>query len=382
MKITKLELFKVMPRWLFLKVSTDEDICGWGEPILEGRAETVKHAVLEVEDQLIGKDPRKIEDIWQMLYRGGFYRGGGIMMSAISGIDQALWDIKGKWLNVPVYELLGGRCRDRIKVYGWVGGDRPSDVVRSALELKNAGYQAIKMNGTTEMSYVDSYSKIDEVVERMASVREAVGKDFDIGIDFHGRVHKSMARILAKELEPYHPMFIEEPLLPEYLDELKTIVNHTSIPLATGERLYSRWDYKRLFEQGLVDIIQPDLSHAGGITETKKLASVAETYDVAVAPHCPLGPIALASCFTIDACCHNAILQEQSLGMQFTEEMSLTDYLKNPEIFSYENGYMNLTNGPGLGVEINEELVRKMDKRGHAWKNPVWRNEDGSVAEW
>ncbi|MCI8609667.1 MAG: galactonate dehydratase [Firmicutes bacterium] len=382
MKITKLELFKVAPRWLFLKISTDEGICGWGEPVLEGRAETVRQAVLEVAGQLIGKDPRRIEDIWHMLYRGGFYRGGGILMSAISGIDQALWDIKGKWLGVPVYELLGGKCREKVKVYGWIGGDRPSDAVAGALERKTAGYQAVKMNGTTETGYIDSYDKIDEVVERMAAVREAVGKDFGIGIDFHGRVHKSMARILAKELEPYRPMFIEEPLLPENLDELKTLVHHTTIPIATGERLYSRWDYKRLFEEGLVDIIQPDLSHAGGITEVKKLAAVAESYDVAVAPHCPLGPIALASCFAIDACCHNAVIQEQSLGMQFTEEMSLTDYLKNPEMFSYENGYMKLTEGAGLGVDINEELVREMDRKGHSWKNPIWRNEDGSVAEW
>ena len=319
MKITKIELFKVAPRWLFLKLSTDEGVSGWGEPILEGRAETVKHAVLELEDQLLGKDPRRIEDLWQMMYRGGFYRGGGIMMSAISGIDQALWDIKGKWLGVPVYELLGGKCRDKVKVYGWVGGDRPTEVVKEALARKEAGYLAVKMNGTTETNYIDSYGKIDEVVERMAAVREAVGNDFGIGIDFHGRVHRSMARALAKELELYRPMFIEEPLLPENLDGLRDLVGHTSIPIATGERLYSRWDYKRLFENGLVDIIQPDLSHAGGITETKKLAGVAESYDVAVAPHCPLGPIALASCFTIDACCHNAVIQEQSLGMQFTE---------------------------------------------------------------
>ena len=382
MKITSLELFKVVPRWLFLKISTDEGVCGWGEPVLEGRAETVRQAVLELSDQLIGKDPRKIEDLWQMMYRGGFYRGGGIMMSAISGIDQALWDIKGKWLGVPVYELLGGRCRDKVKVYGWVGGDRPSDTVKGALERKEAGYQAIKMNGTTETNYIDSYGKIDEVVERMAAVREAVGSDFGIGIDFHGRVHRSMARILAKELEPYRPMFIEEPLLPENLDELASLLRHTSIPIATGERLYSRWDYKRLFEKGLVDIIQPDLSHAGGITETKKLAAVAECYDVAVAPHCPLGPVALASCFVIDACCHNAVIQEQSLGMQFTEEMSLTDYLKNPELFHYENGYMKLSDRPGLGVDMNEELIREMDKKGHQWKNPIWRNEDGSIAEW
>lgn len=382
MKITQLELFKVAPRWLFLRITTDEGITGWGEPILEGRADTVRTAVLELEELLIGRDPRNIEDIWQMMYRGGFYRGGGVLMSAISGVDQALWDIKGKWLQVPVYELLGGKCRDKVKVYGWVGGDRPKDAVNEALARKNAGYQAIKMNGTAETEYIDSYSKIDEVIERVASVREAVGKNFLIGIDFHGRVHKAMARILAKELEYYRPMFIEEPLLPENLSELRSLVGHTTIPIATGERLYSRWDYKPLFENGLVDIIQPDLSHAGGITEVKKIAAVAEAYDVALAPHCPMGPIALASCFAIDACCHNAVIQEQSLGMQFTEGMSLTGYLKNPEIFEYENGYMNIPEAPGLGIEIDEEKVREMDAIGYCWKNAQWRNEDGSVAEW
>ncbi|MBU8906952.1 galactonate dehydratase [Desertibacillus haloalkaliphilus] len=382
MKITSLECFIVPPRWCFLKVETDEGITGWGEPVIEGRAHSVKAAVEELSDYLIGADPLRIEDHWNTLYRAGFYRGGPILMSAIAGIDQALWDIKGKFYNAPVHQLLGGPCRDSIRVYSWIGGDRPSDVGRAAKEVVDLGFTAVKMNGTEELQYIDSYVKIDETVERIAAVREAVGDDVGIGIDFHGRVHKPMAKILAKELEPFRPMFIEEPVLPENNEALREIANHTHIPIATGERMYSRWDFKSLLQDGYVDIIQPDLSHAGGITESKKIISMAEAYDVAAAPHCPLGPIALASCLQVDATAHNAFIQEQSLGIHYNQGSDLLDYLEDPSVFEYKNGYVDIPQGPGLGVSINEAHVRKMAEQGHQWKNPVWRHKDGSVAEW
>ncbi|AKL94164.1 D-galactonate dehydratase DgoD [Clostridium aceticum] len=382
MKITKFELFQVPPRWLFLKIETDEGITGWGEPVIEGRAHTVKAAVEELSEYLIGKDPLKIEDHWQVLYRAGFYRGGPILMSAISGIDQALWDIKGKFYNAPVYDLLGGACRDKIKVYSWIGGDRPSDVAQAALEKKQQGFTAIKMNGTEELQYIDSYDKIDEVVERVAAIRKVVGKSFGIGVDFHGRVHKPMAKVLAKALEPYQLMFIEEPVLTENLEALREIANHTSTPIATGERMYSRWDFKHILSEGYVDIIQPDLSHAGGITECRKIATMAEAYDVALAPHCPLGPIALASCLQVDACSHNAFIQEQSLGIHYNQGNDILDYLKDKTVFKYDKGYVEMPKGPGLGIEIDEAKVRQAAREGHNWKNPVWRHKDGSVAEW
>ncbi|AOY76099.1 galactonate dehydratase [Clostridium formicaceticum] len=382
MKITKFELFQVPPRWLFLKIETDEGIIGWGEPVVEGRAHTVKAAVEELSEYLIGKDPLKIEDHWQVLYRAGFYRGGPILMSAISGIDQALWDIKGKFYNAPVYDLLGGACRDKIKVYSWIGGDRPSDVAQAALEKKQQGFTAIKMNGTEELQYIDSYDKIDAVVERVAAIRKVVGKNFGIGVDFHGRVHKPMAKVLAKALEPYQLMFIEEPVLSENLEALKEIAMHTSTPIATGERMFSRWDFKHILSEGYVDIIQPDLSHAGGITECRKIATMAEAYDVALAPHCPLGPIALASCLQVDACSYNAFIQEQSLGIHYNQGNDILDYLKDKTVFKYEKGYVEMPKGPGLGIEIDEAKVRQAAKEGHNWKNPVWRHEDGSVAEW
>ncbi|WP_181350681.1 galactonate dehydratase [Thalassobacillus sp. CUG 92003] len=382
MQIVNYELFQVPPRWLFLKIETDEGISGWGEPVIEGRAYTVKAAVEELMTYMIGKDPLRIEDHWNMLYRSGFYRGGPILMSALAGIDQALWDIKGKFYQAPIYQLMGGACRDSIKVYSWIGGDRPSDVGKAAAEAVATGFTAIKMNGTEEMQYLDSYEKVDQAVERVAAVREAVGNGVGIGIDFHGRVHKPMAKVLAKELEPYRPMFLEEPVVAENNEALREIASHTHTPIATGERMFSRWDFKSLLSDGYVDVIQPDISHAGGITETKKIATMAEAYDVAIAPHCPLGPIALAACLHVDATSHNAFIQEQSLGIHYNKENDLLDYIKDRSVFDYENGHVKIPQGPGLGIEINEDYVRKRAEEGHNWHNPVWRHDDASIAEW
>lgn len=382
MKITEINTYLVRPRWCFVEIITDEGLVGWGEPVVEGKASTVKACVEEMKPYLIGADPKNIEDIWNMLYRAGFYRGGPIIMSAIAGIDQALWDIKGKFYNAPVYELMGGPCRERIKVYSWIGGDRPSDVARAAKEKQDEGFSAIKMNATEELQMIDSYEKIDAVLERVASIREVVGKYFGIAIDFHGRVHKPMAKILAKKLEEYDPMFIEEPVLCEHMEEFKEIARACNIPIATGERLFSKYDFKRLLQVGGVDIIQPDLSHAGGITEVKKIAAMAEAYDVALAPHCPLGPIALSACLQVDATCYNAIIQEQSIGIHYNEHHDPLDYIKNPEDFKFVNGYVAMPKKPGLGVEVNKELVVEENRNPHSWKNPVWRHADGSIAEW
>ncbi|UCA45132.1 galactonate dehydratase [Pseudochrobactrum sp. XF203] len=382
MKITKLTTYIVPPRWLFVKVETDEGISGWGEPIVEGRALTVEAAVHELSDYLIGKDPFLIEDHWNVMYRGGFYRGGAVHMSAIAGIDQALWDIKGKALNVPVHQLLGGQCRDRIKVYSWIGGDRPSDVARNAKEMVERGFTALKLNGAEELQIVDSYAKIDAIVETIGTVRDAVGPHVGIGADFHGRVHRPMAKVLAKALNPFRLMFIEEPVLSENYEALKEIANHTSTPIALGERLYSRWDFKTILSGGYVDIIQPDLSHAGGITECRKIASMAEAYDIALAPHCPLGPIALAACLQIDAVSYNAFIQEQSLNIHYNQDNDILDYITNREVFDYKDGFVAIPQGPGLGVDVDEAYVIERAKTGHRWRNPVWRHEDGSFAEW
>ena len=383
MKVVGYELFKIPPRWLFLKLITDEGIAGWGEPIVEGRADTVAACVRELCDQfIVGHDPDAINDHWQAMYRGGFYRGGAVHMSAISGIDQALWDIKGKRYGVPVYQLLGGAARTSIPVYTWVGGDRPEEIARDVKAAMNFGFMAVKMNATAESHYVDSPSKLDAVIDRVAAAREAGGAELKIGIDFHGRLHKAMARQLAKQLEPLRPMFIEEPVLPENEEALRDIRNATTIPIATGERLFSRWDFKRLLASGCVDIIQPDPSHAGGISECVKIAAMAEAYDVALAPHCPLGPITLASALQIDAVCANAVIQEQSMRIHYNEHGEVLDYVVNKDVFDFRSGIARLPTLPGLGVQIDEVAVREAAKRGHDWHNPLWRNADGTVAEW
>jgi galactonate dehydratase len=316
------------------------------------------------------------------MYRGGFYRGGPILMSAIAGIDQALWDIKGKDLNVPVHALLGGPVRDRIRVYSWIGGDRPADTARAASEAVGRGFTAVKMNATEEMQYVDTHDKVEHVLANVQAVREAVGPNVGLGLDFHGRVHKPMAKVLMRELAPYKLMFIEEPVLSDHLEAIPELAAISPAPIALGERLYSRYDFKRVLQRGGVDIIQPDPSHAGGITETRKIAAMAEAYDVALALHCPLGPIALAANLQIDAVCHNAFIQEQSLGIHYNAGNDLLDYITDRSVFAYENGFVTIPNGPGLGITVNEEYVTERAAVGHRWRNPIWRHADNSVAEW
>ncbi|MCG2586799.1 galactonate dehydratase [Massilia sp. TS11] len=382
MKITKISTYRVPPRWMFLKIETDEGIVGWGEPVIEGRARTVEAAVHELADYIIGQDPRRINDLWQTMYRGGFYRGGAVFMSAIAGIDQALWDIKGKALGVPVYELLGGLVRDRMKIYSWVGGDRPADVIAGMHTLREIGIHTFKMNGTEELGMLDTAAKIDAAVARVAEIREAFGTRVEFGIDFHGRVAAPMAKPLLRALEPYRPLFVEEPVLAEQAEYYRRLADMTSIPLAAGERMYSRFEFKRVFEEGGLNIVQPDLSHAGGITECVKIAAMAEAYDIGLAPHCPLGPVALAACLQVDFVAYNAVLQEQSMGIHYNQGAELLDYLHNREDFRIVDGHIAALPKPGLGVEVNEEAVIAASARATDWRNPVWRHADGSVAEW
>ncbi len=382
MKITGLKTYRVAPRWMFLRVETDSDIVGWGEPIVEGRARTVEAAVHELSEYLIGRDPARINDLWQTLYRGGFYRGGPILMSAIAGIDQALWDIKGKAFGVPVYQLLGGLVRERMKTYSWVGGDRPADLIEGIAKLKETGVDTFKLNATEELAPIDSSRAIDAAIARVAEVHGAYGHSISYGIDFHGRVSVPMASVLLRELEPYRPLFVEEPVLPEQAEHYPRLAAQTSIPLAAGERFYSRADFKRALAAGGLAIVQPDLSHAGGISECYRIAAMAEAYDVALAPHCPVGPIALAACLQVDFVAHNAVLQEQSLGMHYNGQVEFLDYVRNKEHFQIDQGCIAPLSLPGLGVDIDEERVIQASRRAPDWRNPVWRHDDGSIAEW
>ena len=385
MKITELELFQVPPRWQLLKVSTDAGISGWGEAVVPGRAEAVAAAVREMSDWLIGRDPERIQDIWQTLFRGGFFRGGPILMSAIGGIDQALWDIKGKAHDMPVYDLLGGAVRDRVQVYAWIGGDSPDECAQAAQAKLAAGYTALKMVGPKDagqLRFIDTFDKIEAMVANVAAVRAAVGPSIGLGVDFHGVAHKGMAKVLARELEPLHPLFIEEPLLPEHSEALREIAQSTSTPIATGERMYSRWDFKRVLQDGYVDIVQPDVVHAGGISEVSKIAAMAEAYDVALAPHCPLGPVAFAASIQIDAAMPNAFIQEQVVGVDDIVNGLGLKYLIEPSAFALKDGYVSIPTGPGLGITVNEDAVRQAAAIGHHWRVSLCRNEDGTVAEW
>ena len=381
MKIQNIELFKEPPRWLFLKLTTDDGLVGWGEPVVEGKADAVAACVNELREQLIGQDPRNIEQLWQTMYRCNFYRGGPVLTSAMSGIEQALWDIKGKALGVPVYDLLGGAVRDKLQIYAWIMAEGDADYMADAQSRIDQGYQTIKMCVTDELGWVDNVRKIQAAADKVGRLRDKYGYDIDMAVDFHGRVHMPMARMLMKELEQYKLLYIEEPLQPEQIEGFIELRHHTTTPIATGERMYTRWGFKNLIASGAVDILQPDLSHAGGIWESRKIAAMAECYDMAVAPHCPLGPIALASCIQLDFCTPNAFIQEQSLNIHYNGRGDF-EYLKPDGGFDFQKGYVMKPVRPGLGVDVDEDKVREAAKVGHNWSNPVWHLSDGTPIDW
>jgi galactonate dehydratase len=367
LKITKLETFLVKPRWLFLKIHTNAGITGLGEPITEGRALTCQMAVKEIEPYLIGKDPRPVAHHWQAIYRHAFYRGGPILTSALSGIDQALWDIKGKALGVPVYELLGGPTRNRVRVYAHA---RTPEQIQQRLK---EGFTAFKTGPAKRRPsrYVETPAQVQYAAERFAELRKLVGDDVDIGCDFHGAVPPATAKLLIKALEPYHPMFIEEPINAQNHDVMAEIARGTHLPIATGERVFTKWGFREVLEKQAASILQPDLCHAGGITECRLIAGMAEAYYAAIAPHNPLGPISLAAGVQLAASIPNFLIQEQvSLG---------EGYLKQP--FKVRDGYLDLPTGPGLGIELDENALA--DKIGHDWRNPEsYDPDDGSVVDW
>jgi galactonate dehydratase len=367
LKVTKLETIFVKPRWLFLKVHTNAGITGLGEPIVEGRAKTVATAVEELAPYLVGKDPRAVAHHWQAMYRHAFYRGGPILTSAISGVDQALWDIKGKALGVPVYELLGGPTRARVRVYAHAG------TVDQIKRRKAEGFTAFKTGPFKERParIVENKAFIDKAAKRFAELREAVGDECDIGIDFHGAISQQTARVLIKALEPYQPMFIEEPVNCQEVEVMADIARGTHLPIATGERVFTKWGFRDILEKKAASILQPDLCHAGGITECRLIAGMAEAFYAAIAPHNPLGPISLAAGIQLAAAIPNFLCQEQvSLGV---------GYIKKP--FEVSKGYIDIPTGPGLGIELDENALA--DKIDHDWRNrETYDVDDGSVVDW
>lgn len=379
MKVTRLETFRVPPRWLFLRLETDEGVVGWGEPVVEGRAESVEAAIGEMSDYLVGQDATRIEHHWQVLTKGGFYRGGPILSSAVAGIDQALWDIAGKSHGVPVHELLGGAVRDRVRMYSWVGGDRPTLVAEQAARQMDSGMTAVKMNAAARLTPIDTSARTAEIIERAEAVRAVIGPERDLALDFHGRFSPAMSRRVLPLLEPVQPMFVEEPILPELSADLAAVAASTSVPLATGERLYSRWDFRDVLRSGIA-VVQPDLSHAGGISEVRRIAAMAEAHGVLLAPHCPLGPIALAASLQVDLATPNFLIQETSLGIHYNVGTDLLDYVVDTEVLRPVAGHIERLTAPGLGIEVDEAAVRQASS--HRWRAPLWYNSDGSWAEW
>lgn len=386
MKVSAVESFCVPPRWILVRVETDSGLIGWGEAIVARRPRAVLGAIDDLAAVVKGEDAARIEDLWQRMFRGGFFRGGPILSTAAAAIEMALWDIKGRALGVPVYELLGGRVRDRVRLYAWVGGDRPDHVVDDVRARREQGFTAVKMNATAELHYLDSGARLAEAVERVAAIREACGQEVDIAVDFHGRVHRAMAGPLLRRLEPFGLLWAEEPVLPEHADLLPALAAATSIPLAAGERVHNRWGFKRLLEDRALAVLQPDVSLTG-LHELEKIGRMAEAYDVALAPHCPNGPVSLAASLQVDACLPNVPIQEQSLGIHYNRGFEglgaaeMHEYLLDAAPLTPRDGHLAVPPGPGLGIEVDEERVRAAAGE---WRlaDPGWRHADGTPAEW
>ncbi|TDE10107.1 galactonate dehydratase [Jiangella asiatica] len=386
-RIEKIETFQIPPRWLLVRVTTADGAAGWGECIVPKRVRAVTGAVADLADNVVGRDARHIEDLWQRMYRGGFFRGGPILATASAGIEQALWDLKARAVGLPVHDFLGGAVRERIRAYAWVGGDAPADVVEHARERVEQGFTAVKMNATATADHLDRRAVVDDVLGRVGALRDAFGADLDIALDFHGRVPRTVAKILLRELEPFRLLWVEEPITPDTDDALRHVVPPgSSVPIATGERLTSRWQVKELLAAGVVDILQPDVSLTG-LFELEKIARMAEPYDVAVAPHCPNGPVSLAASLQVGFCCPNVVIQEQSGGIHYHQGYAglpaadLFDYLRDPDPLRTPDGYFRHGTAPGLGIDVDDDAVQAAVAQ---WRlpDPDWRHDDGRYAEW
>jgi len=381
MKITGIEQFFPRPRIRLVKITTDNGLVGWGETTLEGKPKSTVAAVEELSDYLIGKDPLRIEHHWQHIYRSAFFRGGNVLMTALSGIDQALWDIAGKYYEVPVYQLLGGPVRDRIRVYAHWGISSLTDEGKSSAKdrlewlQKTGGYTAFKSGPGGKWRAHEAPSVIDGFVERAYLMREWVGSDVELAFDFHGKMTPALAIEICHELQGMRPMFVEEPVPQENVEALKLVSDHVTFPIATGERLLTRWGFREIFEKQAVAYIQPDASHVGGITELKKVANMGEVYYIHIMPHCAIGPVAFSASLHVDAAVPNFLIQEQvdsGLGAGlFKENWRVTD------------GHIDLPTKPGLGFEIDEtEAEQDCGIYQEELGGEFYYDSDGSVADW
>ncbi len=372
MKITDMKIYVVdadWRDWVFVKVFTDEGLTGVGEASLD-RPEQVVAILKDMKTYLLGKNPLHIENHWRTLYHGSFWRGLPLL-SALGGVEQALWDILGKACNMPVYSLLGGPCRDRVRCYTHISeatsGHSISQRVEEALQAVAAGWTALKWDPLPPNFLTLKPAEMRFVVEQLRAVREAVGDDVELMVEIHGRLDPNTAIRLAHAIEPFRPFFMEEPVPPDSLDALARVASQVRIPLATGERLFTKYDYWPLLERQLVDIIQPDLIHVGGILECKKIAAMAEARYVSVAPHNPNGPVCSAATLHLVANIPNLSIQEMPADDYLWFARWRDELLIDPAVVQVKNGYLELPQKPGLGVDLNEEAIAKYPPRPRAW---------------
>mgnify|MGYP000515993186 CR=1 FL=1 len=383
MKIVDYELYNVPPRWVLLKLITDKGIVGWGEPVTEGNSHASSAAVADiVEMYLMGKDPLAINQHWEAMYRGNHFRGGAILMSAISGIDQALWDIKGKYYETPVYELLGGAVKDQVETYQWIGGDEASEIAAAAVRATENGYSTIKIVPISRIKYIEEPAVLDAAAEALKITREHVGDEVDIAVDLRGRVSQSMLKPIMERLDRHDPMFYEDPLRPEYVNNLNEMKQRTKTPFASGEQLYTRWQYRTVLEDRSVDIIQPNPSHSGGLTETHRISTMSEAYDIGIFLHCPLGPVSFASGLQVAIATQNVHMLSQHLDIHDPTNNDRLAYLEDPGCFKFDDGFVTAPEKPGLGISIDEDYVQERSEEDVNWQMPLWYHDDGSLAEW
>jgi galactonate dehydratase len=380
MKIARIDQFFPRPRIRLVRVTTDTGLAGWGETTLEGSPKSTVAVIDEIAEYLIGKDPLRIEHHWQQIYRSAFYRGGPVRMTALSGIDQALWDIAGKHLGVPVYQLLGGAVRERIRVYAHWGihdlSEEGQAAARQRLDwlVQKGGYTAFKSGPGGMWRAHEPPAVIDEFVRCAYLMRDWTGPNAELSFDFHGKMTPALAVEICRELQGMRPMFVEEPVPQENVDALKWVSDHVSFPIATGERLLTRWGYREVLERQAAALLQPDVSHVGGISELRRVASMAEVYYVHIMPHSAIGPVAFSACMQVDAASPNFLIQEQI-------DQSLGGGILRHE-WSVKDGHIDLPTGPGLGFEIDEQALAEECRYAEELGGEFYYPSDGSVADW
>ena len=393
LKIERIEVVKVPPRWGLLRIHAANGLHGFGEYTVEGQLDSTAALVTELSRYFIGQDARDVKRLVRGCFDQSFYHGGPHYMSALGGIEIALWDILGKSVNLPIHRLLGGKVRDKVKVYRWAGGNNnsPGAAAEEAARVVSEGARAIKMNACPPLAAIDTYGGIRAAVDRARAVREAVGPEVDIAFDFHGRCNVPMAKRLARELEFANPLFYEEPVRPDYNRWLPDIAGSTHVPIATGERMYTVAEFSDVVANRGAHILQPDLVHVGGISNAAEIAAIAEANGIAIAPHCPLSPIAFMACLQVVAQSRAGWILEWSKGIHYNASGATGEvdpwlrYVEESDwpLFDVDaSGHLPITNRPGLGVNMNWKEIQRAAETGVVWRDEDMSLPDGTRANW